>query len=70
MDENRELELRKTFSKLLNAPFAKRETYDYGNDKRIVYSWDEIFFELGRLTEKSNEPRLKKEVPKNYCKIF
>lgn len=40
---------------MLNAPLKPQKQYDYGDTERVVYSWDEIFFELGRLTEKAKE---------------
>lgn len=42
---------RKTLSEMLNAPFKKKGAYDY-TEERVVYSWPEMHFALGKLIAK------------------
>jgi len=42
---------RKTLSEMLNAPFEKKGMYAYDTE-RVIYSWPEIYFALGRLVAK------------------
>ena len=46
-----DLQRRKNLSEMLYAPFKKKGMYDYDTE-RIIYSWPEIYFELGKLTSK------------------
>lgn len=45
-------ERRRTLSNMLEAPF-KKASYGYGeSNERKIYSWPEIYFALGKLTQK------------------
>ena len=46
-----DLQRRKVLSEMLNAPFKKKSMYDYDTE-RIIYSWPEIYFALGKLVVK------------------
>jgi len=46
-----DLQRRKVLSEMLNAPFKKKNMYDY-DAERVIYSWPEIYFTLGKLTAK------------------
>lgn len=49
----RDKELREIFSKILNAPFQRREQYSYKDSERTTFTWEEIFNEIGKLQERS-----------------
>lgn len=44
----RDTQLRERFSKVLGAP-PERSSYTYGGSSGQVYSWEEIFCEVGKL---------------------
>lgn len=46
-----DLQRRKTLSEMLDGPFKKGGMYDY-NTERVIYSWPEIYFTLGKLQAK------------------
>jgi hypothetical protein len=64
MEQDRDLELREIFSKLLDAPGKKKTIYDH-TDERITYSWEEIFCELGRLRERATKALEKSYTPED-----
>lgn len=49
-----DLEHRTTLSKVLGAPLKKKDPYEYKSEQ-IVYSWGEIYYEIGRLAERASQ---------------
>lgn len=49
-----EKQMRERLSKILGAPNKKRGAYDY-TDEQITWSWEEIFFAIGKLKERASE---------------
>lgn len=49
-------ELREKFSKILGSPLEQRGMSYVSNNKHEVYSWEEIFNEIGKLQERANQP--------------
>lgn len=58
-DDGRRLE----FSKILNAPLEKKGAYDY-NYQPTVYSWSQIFAEVGKLLTREDNLLLREKVEK------
>lgn len=46
-----DVERRKIFSEMLNAPYKDKGQYDYSRE-RVLYSWPIIYFALGKLIAK------------------
>lgn len=57
MTEEQEKQLREKFSVVLGSPCITSQYYD-STKKRVIYSWEQIFFELGKLTQKSYHPNV------------
>ena len=49
----RDVSLRNKFSKILKSPLKPRKLYDL-TEERYIYSWEEIFYEIGKLQEKAD----------------
>ncbi len=51
-----DVSLRNKFSKILKSPLKTRKVYDL-TDERVTYSWEEIFYEIGKLQERADRPQ-------------
>jgi hypothetical protein len=51
-----DVSLRSKFSKILKSPLKPRKLYDL-TDERVTYSWEEIFYEIGKLQERADRPQ-------------
>lgn len=54
--DSQDASLRNKFSKVLNSPIKKKGMYDF-SDERVIYSWEEIFNEIGKLQEKAESKK-------------
>jgi hypothetical protein len=57
-DMDNDKELREKFSRVLGAPISQRGMYGVSDDKQSVYSWEEIFTEIGKLLQRANTPKI------------
>ena len=58
---------RKNLSEMLNAPL-KGGGYDY-SDRRVIYSWPEIYFALGKLIAKRDYVELRDTINRHDIDI-
>ena len=49
-----DLQRREIVSEMLNAPFEKKGMCNYDTTERVIYSWPEIYFALGKLQAKKD----------------
>lgn len=55
---------RKTLSEMLNAPYKEKGAYDFSKE-RLVYSWPEIYFALGKLIAKKEYVELRETIERH-----